>query len=54
MCISEVTFHRSSERGTVADLFVMPPSAFAPEPISLTNLNTADIAPDSTSQLVLP
>lgn len=54
MCISEVTFHRSNDRGTVADLFVMPPAAFVPEPISLTNLNTADITPDAGSQLVLP
>lgn len=43
MCISEVHFHRSSERGTVADIFVLPPEAFAPEPISLQPVSTAGL-----------
>ncbi len=49
MCLSEVTFHRSSERGTVADLYLLPPSAFAPEPISLQNAAIADVAPSGQS-----
>lgn len=43
LCISEVHFHRSAERGTVAELQLLLPGAFAPEPISLVNVNTADI-----------
>lgn len=35
MLISEVTYLRSDERGTVAELVLMPPDAFRPEPILL-------------------
>lgn len=43
LCIAEVHFHRSSDRGTVADLYVMAPGAFLPEPISLQPTNTSDL-----------
>lgn len=49
MCLSEVTFHRSSERGTVADLYLLPPGAFAPEPISLVNVGLADVSAGPTT-----
>lgn len=35
MCISEVTYSRTADRGTVAELVLMPPDAFRPEPILL-------------------
>jgi prophage tail gpP-like protein len=47
LCISEVSFHRSNERGTVADLYLLPASAFAPEPISLQPINTNGLLPGS-------
>lgn len=43
LCIAEVTYRRSSEDGTVADLVMMPPGAFAPEPVSLQPVNLNDI-----------
>ena len=39
LCLSEVTFRRNSESGTTAELFLMPPAAFTPEPISLVPVN---------------
>lgn len=35
MCIGEVTYSKSDERGTTAELMLMPPDAFKPEPILL-------------------
>lgn len=35
MCIGEVTYARDDERGTTAELILMPPAAFKPEPILL-------------------
>jgi prophage tail gpP-like protein len=35
MCISEVTYSRDQDRGTVAELVLMAPDAFKPEPILL-------------------
>lgn len=43
LCISEVTFRKSSEGGTTAELLAMPPYAFAPEPLSLLPINAADV-----------
>lgn len=43
LALSEVTFHRD-EGGTHADLVLLPPAAFAPEPISLLPLNLSDVA----------
>lgn len=43
LVLSEVTFRRSSEGGTTADLMLMPPSAFTPEPLSLLPINAADV-----------
>ena len=40
--LSEVTFRRNDQTGTTADLVLMPPAAFTPEPIVLTPINTAD------------
>lgn len=45
LILGEVTFRRNSESGTTADLILMPPAAFTPEPIVLQPVNTADIAP---------
>ena len=39
LIVSEVTFHRSSERGTVADLVLMPAAAFDIEPVNLIPAN---------------
>lgn len=48
LCISEVTFHRSTDRGTVADLYLLPAFAFAPEPIVLLPINALDVVnPDA-------
>lgn len=44
LCVSEVTFRRSNEAGTTAELMLMPKEAFTPEPIVLEKVNTADIA----------
>lgn len=49
LCISEVTFRRTNETGTTADLLLMPPLAFLPEPISLQTVNTNDVAPGGGS-----
>ena len=38
MLISEVTFLRNSYSGTVAEITLMPPEAFLPQPINLTPL----------------
>lgn len=35
MCIGEVTYQRDGDRGTTAELVLMPPDAFKPEPILL-------------------
>lgn len=35
MCIGEVTYQRNGERGTTAELILMPPYAFEPKPILL-------------------
>lgn len=35
MCIGEVTYQRNGDRGTTAELILMPPAAFSPEPILL-------------------
>jgi prophage tail gpP-like protein len=43
LCISEVTFRRNNETGTTADLLLMPPQAFTPEPISLLPLDAPDL-----------
>ena len=42
LLLSEVTFKRSSETGTVAEMVLMPPPAFLPEPIVLSPVSTAD------------
>ncbi|HEX7851406.1 MAG TPA: hypothetical protein VF485_16875 [Sphingomonas sp.] len=39
LVLSEVTFRRSANSGTTADLLLMPREAFVPEPISLTPVN---------------
>jgi prophage tail gpP-like protein len=46
LCVSEVTFRRD-DNGTHADLILMPPAAFAPEPISLQPLDLSDVSPAS-------
>ena len=38
LLISEVTFQRNDHSGTTAELTLMPPEAFAPQPINLTPL----------------
>jgi prophage tail gpP-like protein len=43
LCLSEVTFRKSNESGTTAELMLMPPAAFTPEPISLLPINAADV-----------
>lgn len=45
LCLSEVTYSRDGERGTIASLTLMPSSAFEPEPIILQQANVADIDP---------
>lgn len=35
LCIGEVTYSRSDDRGTLAELTLMPPAAYSPEPILL-------------------
>ncbi len=45
LCIAEATFTRNSEEGTVAKLYLLPPEAFVPEPISLAPVNLNDIGP---------
>lgn len=44
LVLSEVTFRRSNEGGTTADLVLMPREAFTLEPIVLQPVNTADVA----------
>lgn len=46
LALSEVTFRRSSEAGTTADLVLMSPAAFAPEPIVLQPVPADLIGPD--------
>jgi prophage tail gpP-like protein len=43
LCISAVTFRKNSQTGTTADLTLMPPYAFAPEPLSLLPIAAADV-----------
>ncbi|RSU46348.1 phage baseplate assembly protein [Sphingomonas sp. S-NIH.Pt15_0812] len=43
LCIAEVQFIRNSEEGTIARLYLLPPEAFQPEPISLSPVNLNDI-----------
>ena len=43
--ISEVTFRRSNDRGTIADIVAMPPNAFTPEPIVLQPVNSVGLVP---------
>lgn len=43
LCISEATFRRNDQEGTVADLVLMPPQAFTPEPFQLITTNTTGI-----------
>ncbi len=52
LCLSEVTFRRSSETGTVAILTLMPKEAFVPEPISLVPIGFAEAvgAPEDAPQ----
>lgn len=45
LCVSEVTYRRNNETGTTADLLLMPPLAFLPEPISLQTTNLNDVTP---------
>lgn len=45
LCIASVTFVRNDSQGTIAQLAMMPPSAFAPEPISLQPVSIADVEP---------
>lgn len=48
LVLSEVTFLRDDEGGTRAQMTLMPPAAFTPEPISLLPIAAADIlGPDS-------
>jgi len=47
LVLSEVTFRRSNEGGTTADLLLMPREAFVPEPIVVNPVNTADVTPAS-------
>jgi prophage tail gpP-like protein len=42
LCLSAVTFKKSNEGGTTADLTLLPKFAFLPEPISLLPLNAGD------------
>lgn len=35
LCVGEVTFSRSNDRGTTAELILMPAAAFQPKPILL-------------------
>jgi prophage tail gpP-like protein len=51
MCIAEVTFKRSDDRGTTAEITALPPAAFALEPLSLQPTNIADVtSPDQGAQ----
>lgn len=43
LILGEVTFRRSNDAGTTADLVLMPKEAFVPEPISLQPVNIADV-----------
>jgi len=45
LVLSEVSFRRSSEGGTTADMLLMPRAAFVPEPIVINPVSTADIKP---------
>jgi prophage tail gpP-like protein len=48
MCIGEVTYSRDQDRGTVAELVLMSPDAFKPEPILLQPVfgDVPTLAPD--------
>lgn len=43
LILSEVTFRRSNETGTTADVVLMPREAFVPEPIALNPVAMADV-----------
>lgn len=43
--ISEVTYRKDNQNGTTAQITIMPPSAFTPEPITLVPVNTAALNP---------
>lgn len=43
LCIAEVTFRKSNEGGTTAELVCMPRYAFTPEPLSLVPIAAADV-----------
>lgn len=43
LCIAEVTFRKSSEGGTTAEIVAMPKQAFTPEPLSLNPVAIADV-----------
>lgn len=45
LVLGEVTFRRTNESGTTAELVLMPRQAFTPEPIVLQPLNTAEFVP---------
>lgn len=49
LIISEVTFHRSDERGTVADLSLLPKAAFDIEPINLVPVNQQGVVTPNLS-----
>jgi prophage tail gpP-like protein len=42
LVIGAVTFRRSNEAGTTAEILALPPQAFIPQPIVLTPVNAAD------------
>lgn len=44
LCVGEVTYSRSDDRGTTAELVLMPPAAFKPKPVLLQPM-FADFAP---------
>lgn len=43
LCIAEAQFIRNNDEGTVAKLYLLPPGAFKPEPISLAPVNLNDV-----------
>lgn len=51
LCISEVTFRRNSIDGTTAELVLMPPAAFLPEPIVLLPVLITDQPPSTDPKL---
>lgn len=43
LVLSQVVFRKSNEKGTTADMLLMPATAFTPEPITLQPVSTADL-----------